>query len=333
MPFGWLYGTITSFRNRLYDNGIFKTYHSELKTIVIGNLQVGGSGKTPHTAMLYKWLSKYYKVGILSRGYGRKTSGLIAADDHSTAETIGDEPFWYYRTLHDAKVVVAEQRQLGLAYFEKEGMELVLLDDAFQHRAVSCKLNILLSDFALPYYNDHVMPYGRLREWKTSDKRAHIIIFTKCPAQLKLDEKIEMIQLINPYDYQHVFFTGIKSHKPFALKGDINFEEANNGKIIAMSGIANPESFIAQCELLNRQVVPFNFPDHCSFQVSDINNMLAMLGEKDVVMITEKDASKFLKPDLLELIPEDKVFVLPVEIYFLFNEEERFKETVKACLK
>lgn len=333
MPFGWLYGTITSLRNRLYDRGVFKTYKSELKTIVVGNLQVGGSGKTPHTAMLYKWLTKHYMVGILSRGYGRKTKGLLVADAFSTAESIGDEPYWYHSTLADAKVVVAEERKLGLNYFEKEGVDIVLLDDAYQHRAVSCTLNILLSDFKLPYYNDHVLPYGRLREWKTADKRAHIIIITKCPSNLKLEEKIEMIQTINPYDYQQVFFTGIKAQQPFALKGDADFKSVNKGRLFAMSGIANPASFTAQCEMLNHSVVPFSFPDHYAFQVSDIKKLLAMLGENDVVMITEKDATKLQKPSLLNLIPANKVYVLPVDIYFLFNEEERFKETVKAYLR
>lgn len=333
MPFGWLYGTITSLRNRLYDRGVFKSYSSGLKTIVIGNLQVGGSGKTPQTAMLYKWLSNYYKVGILSRGYGRKTKGLIVADEHATAETIGDEPYWYHRTLDKALVVVAEERKLGLEYFEQHGTELVLLDDAFQHRAVTCTLNILLSDYKLPYYNDHVMPYGNLREWKTSDKRAHIIVITKCPAHLRLEEKIEMIQSVNPFDHQYVFFTGIKAHQPILLKGDVEFESVNKGRIIAMSGIANPGSFVAQCELLNKQVVPYSFTDHYSFKIADIEKMNSMIGENDIVMITEKDASKLLKPALLNIIPANKVFVLPVEIYFLFNEEERFKETVKSFLK
>jgi tetraacyldisaccharide 4'-kinase len=333
MPFGWLFGTITSLRNRLYDKGVLKSYQSGLKTIVVGNLQVGGSGKTPHTAMLFQWLSNYYKVGILSRGYGRKTKGLLVADETSSAETIGDEPFWYHRTLPNASVVVAEERKLGLAYFEKNGTELVLLDDAYQHRAVTCNLNILLSDYKLPYYNDHVMPYGRLREWKTADKRAHIIIITKCPANLKLEKKIEMIQAINPFDYQHVFFTGIKAHKPFVMKGSIDFENNNNGRLIAMSGIANPASFASQCELLNKHVVPYNFSDHFDYTAADIAKLLKTLGQADVVMVTEKDASKLLKPELLKLIPDNKFYVLPVEIYFLFNEEERFKETVKTYLK
>ncbi len=333
MPFGWLYGSITSLRNRLYDKGLLKSYQSELKTIVVGNLQVGGSGKTPHTAMLYQWLSNYYKVGILSRGYGRKTNGLIVADATSNAETIGDEPSWYHRTLSNACVVVAEQRSLGLKYFEKNGTELVLLDDAYQHRAVTCNLNILLSDFKLPYFNDHVMPYGRLREWKTADKRAHIIIITKCPTNIKLEQKIEMIQAINPFDYQHVFFTGIKAHKPFVLKGSADFDSVNNGRLIAMSGIANPASFTAQCELLNKNIVPYSFVDHYDYKAADISKLLKMLGQNDVVMVTEKDASKLLKPALLKLIPDNQFFVLPVEIYFLFNEEERFKATVKSYLK
>ncbi len=172
MPFGWLYGSIASLRNRLYDRKVFESYESALKTIVIGNLQVGGSGKTPHTALLYNFLKGQYKIGILSRGYGRKTRGLQVADDTSDAGQIGDEPLWYHKTLTGAKVVVAESRKAGLQYLEQQGLNLVLLDDAYQHRAVTCTINLLLTDYHLPYYNDHVMPYGRLREWKTGDKRA-----------------------------------------------------------------------------------------------------------------------------------------------------------------
>lgn len=300
---------------------------------MIGNLQVGGSGKTPHTAMLYKWLKNYYRVGILSRGYGRKTKGLIVADHKSSAKTIGDEPFWYYSTLEDATIVVAEERKIGLQYFENHSTQLVLLDDAYQHRAVTCNLNVLLTDFNLPYYLDHVMPYGRLREWKTEDRRAHIIVVTKCPRDLKLEQKIEIIQEINPYDYQHIFFTGLKAQTPYSLKGDIPFFANTQGQIIAMSGIANPESFTMQCSTLGSKVVSLAFEDHHHYTQADIRRALDMLGAYDKIFITEKDASKLVQPELLKLIPENTVYVLPVEIYFLFNEEERFKEMVKSFLK
>ncbi len=333
LPFSWLYGTISSVRNNLYDRGVFKTYESHLKTIVIGNLQVGGSGKTPHTAFLYNLFKEQFKIGVLSRGYGRKTKGLIAADDTVSADIIGDEPYWYYKTLKDAKVVVSENRKTGLQYLEKQNVNLVLLDDAYQHRAVTCNVNILLTDYQLPYYQDFVLPYGRLREWKTGDKRAHFIIVTKCPENMNLEQKIEMIQKINPYDHQHVFFTGMKVLKPFPFKGQQSFENLNNGKIIAMSGIANPNNFLLSCSQFNRMITPLSFNDHHSYVKKDIRQMLSLLDENDTVLITEKDATKLVKPGLLKMIPEDKLFVLPVLPYFLFKEEEKFKNSVRIYLK
>lgn len=328
-----LYGTIASLRNRLYDRGIFTSYKSRLKTIVIGNLRAGGSGKTPHTAFLFNLLKERYRIGILSRGYGRKTRGLIAADDLSDANSIGDEPYWYQRTLKGATVVVAEKRKEGLEYLERQDVDVVLLDDAYQHRAVTCTVNILLTEYGTPYFKDHVLPVGRLREWKTGDKRAHIIIVTKCPPHLNLEKKIGMIQDINPYDNQLIFFTTMRTLKPYPIKGELGFERITPDKIIAMSGIANPESFIDGCSVFGRPVEPLSFTDHHHYGSKDIQKMRTLMSDRSIVLVTEKDAVKLIRPDLLKEIPENKVFVVPVVPEFLFNEEKKFIDTLNKFLR
>ncbi len=335
MPFAWLYGIITAFRNKLYDKGILKTYQSFIPTICIGNLQVGGTGKTPHTAWLYYWLSKNFNVAVLMRGYGRKTKGLIQADKLSTPASIGDEAFWYYNTLPKAEVIVAEKRVKGIQFIEKLNpkIDFVLLDDAFQHRAITCKLNIVLSMFDSLYTEDKMLPQGRLREWKTGEKRAQIIMVTKCPENLSLDQKIKIIQEINPFDYQHVFFTSIKYGKPYCLKGTKEFTLQNISSAIALSGLANNNNFIAFCKTLHQNVIPASFADHYDYTLNDIKTLTDNLKENDIILTTEKDAVKLSMPELKNLLPLDKVFVVPIMPHFLFNEEEKFKQVVMQELR
>lgn len=330
LPFSWLFGLITSLRNVLYDKGIFKAYQSPLKTIVIGNLQVGGSGKTPMTAYLYELFHTQYHIAILSRGYGRKSSGLIEAMPDSTAETIGDEPLWYYRQLKNARVVVAEKRQVGLQYLESCDTQLVLLDDAYQHRAVKANVYLMLSEYSKPYYQDYPMPYGRLREYKTGDRRADCIIMTKCPADLRLEDKVKTIQTINPMDGQEVFFTGLKAGTPSNVNGKPSFTEVDFDHVIALSGIASPDSFIAFCQTFGKPVQVCSYRDHHQYTVEDIKEVLKYAGSKSVVVCTEKDAVKLGVPELLKEFGEVPLFSLPVRPYFLFDEEEKFKKVLKS---
>lgn len=330
LPLSYLYGAISALRNALYDRGIFKTYRSTLKTLVIGNLQVGGSGKTPMTAWLYQYLSPSYATAILSRGYGRSTKGLLVADVNSTADSIGDEPLWYYQHLPKAQVVVAENRQLGLRYLETTSTELVLLDDAFQHRAITANLYLMLSEYDRPYYTDYPMPYGRLREFRHGVKRAHGIIITKCPASLSLEEKIERIKAINPDEHQSVFFTGLKPGIPKGLKGNSAFDARNFDRIIALSGIASPNSFHVFCESFGLPVSFVNFGDHHKFTATDIQSVLKRATSRTCIICTEKDAVKLNAPALSVLLPDNLLFSLPVTPYFLFEEEDKFKRFLKG---
>jgi tetraacyldisaccharide 4'-kinase len=330
LPFSWLFGLITSLRNVLYDKGIFKAYQSSLKTIVIGNLQVGGSGKTPMTAYLYELFNARYHTAILSRGYGRSSSGLIEAVPDSTAETIGDEPLWYYRQLKNARVVVAEKRQEGLQYLESCDTQLVLLDDAYQHRAVKADVYLMLSEYNKPYFQDYPMPYGRLREYRTGDKRADCIIMTKCPANLRLEDKVKTIQAINPIDGQEVFFTGLSAGTPIDVKGKTSFADIDFDHVIALSGIASPDSFIAFCQSFGKPVLACSYRDHHSYTAEDIKTVLKDAGSKSIIICTEKDAVKLSAPGLIKEFGQVPLFSLPVRPYFLFDEEDKFKKVLKS---
>jgi len=331
LPFSWIYGLVTWIRNKLYDRHILKTYKSPLKTVVVGNLQVGGSGKTPLTAYLYKWLSSHYKCAILSRGYGRRTKGLLEAGPGVDAWTIGDEPYWYFKHLKDARIVVSEKRKLGLKYLETKDSSLVLLDDAFQHRAVKGDISIVLSEYAKPYYNDYPLPFGRMREYRTGDKRADIIMMTKCPPKLSLQEKVEIIQHINPLDHQHIFFTTVVKGRVYPLRGATPFENIVYSHIIALSAIANPDSFELMCREYSHNITKLSYRDHYEYSETDVERFKRMLDDDTVIICTEKDAVK-LEP-YLSLIPENKFFVLPIEIEFLFHEEAKFRKLVMDLLR
>lgn len=335
LPLSWLYGIITQIRNMMYQKGFISSYKSTLKTICIGNIQVGGTGKTPLTAFIYQWLSQYHQTAILSRGYGRKTKGLLLADNYSSAKTIGDEPFWYYSQLKCSHVVVSESREIGLKKLEEicPANSIVLLDDAFQHRAVTCKFNIILTPYFKPYYNDHVMPYGRLREYKSNIKRAQTIVVTKCPIDITLQEKIDFIQKINPYEHQSIYFTSINYKKPRLFNSKIEFDfSLNKYKIKPMSSIANPFTFIKQCEKYGKISSTLVFKDHHIYTENEIINCIQQLQEDEIIITTEKDEVKLLEYVGNNKIVFDKLYVLPIQIQFLFNEENEFKNAIYSEL-
>jgi tetraacyldisaccharide 4'-kinase len=331
-PLAFLFNAITKVRNFCYDNQYFKSYKSTLKTIGIGNLQVGGSGKTPFTAWLYNEFKEDYKTGILSRGYGRKTKGLIHANVTSSAQTIGDEPFWYLQHLHEVEVVVAEKRKLGLQYYENSKVKLVLLDDAFQHRSVQLDVQIVLTEYGNLYFNDTLLPVGRLRESIKGINRADIIVVTKCPQTMGKDEKQYLIQMINPSKHQSVFFTCIQYQTIRSIKGSVSLSELNVQKVIALSSIANPKLFINELKLQFMEVEAKSFPDHFNYSIKEITMLVDSIDAQTIVITTEKDESKLLHEKLLNLLPENKFWVLPLKNEIMFGEKELLLNTIKNKL-
>ena len=327
LPFSWLYGLITDVRNQLYDNGIFQSKSFEIPIINVGNITVGGTGKSPMVEYLIRLLKDNHKIVTLSRGYGRKTKGFILADNTANAETIGDEPMQFYQKFSNKiMVAVGEKRVEAIEQIlkQKPDTEVIILDDAFQHRAVKQSLNILLIDYNRPIDEDYPFPAGRLRERRHGAKRADLVVITKCPDDLNLEKQNSLKNSLNLYLRENipVFFTKILYGKPIDCRSEsrvLNEKES----ILLISGIAKPESFenyVRQKFNISSQLI---FKDHHLYSEKDIELILSnMSSTAEAILMTEKDMVKF-KPFLNhELLKDIPLFYLPIETSFL-NENEK----------
>lgn len=291
-PFGFLYGVITAIRNFLFDTGIKEVFVIPGKSVCVGNLSVGGTGKTPHIAYLADLLQNDLKVQILSRGYGRKTKGYFLLDEQSTSKTVGDEPLFYYQNFKKATVAVCESRKEGIQRLQAlEKSDVILLDDAFQHRAVKAGMNILLTDYNAPYYHDFMLPAGDLREWQSGRKRADLVLVTKSPTLLAQEEKDAMIQKLK-FNPENVYFTSIiyAQLKPF---GNATVWKKNVYQhILLVTGIANPHPLVTHLAQ-DHHVELYSFPDHHDFTLEDIQKIHKKFDtfavENKVIVTTEKD--------------------------------------------
>lgn len=333
LPISFLYGVITSVRNFFYDLGLFSSEHYDFPVISIGNLSVGGTGKTPHTEFVLNHFKENFNVASLSRGYGRKTKGIRIAKASDSAKTIGDEPFQILQKFPTITVAVAEKRRKGIQALRalKNPPNLIVLDDAFQHRSVKPGLNILLTDYSALYKNDLILPSGRLREPKWGAKRADIIIVTKSPTVLSPLELRRISVSLQPQDYQKVFFSYIAYKKAKPLNQAA--EEINNIKdkfksrgVLLVTAIANPQALKLHLNRFSKEVVTLNFKDHHFFGDKDYakikNKLEQFLSPKKVIVITEKDAVKFD----LDKFPGIPVFSIPITIKFHKQLNESFTE-------
>jgi tetraacyldisaccharide 4'-kinase len=334
-PFAILYDVITRVRNYLYDTGRRGSVKFDANVIAVGNLAVGGTGKTPQVEYLIRLLKEQYKVATLSRGYGRKTKGFLLADESSSATTIGDEPFQYYQKFgHEITVAVGEERAIAIPsiLLERPETQVILLDDAYQHRAVRPSFSILLSDYSKPFYKDYVLPAGRLREARKGAERADVIIITKCPEAL-LEEELQNIKnKVNYYSNKDVaiFFTGIKYGEPINI-----FDKslsAKDKKMVLFTGLANPESLINYIEKTYVLSEHIEYPDHYFYKTKDIESILstfnALNGKNDhILLTTEKDMVKLLDPLFKKQLQNVSLFYIPIEIYFL-REKEKFDQLI-----
>ena len=268
-PFAIIYGFIILLRNKLYDWGIFKSAKFDLPVICIGNLVVGGAGKTPTTEYLVRLLSDY-KVAILSRGYGRKTKGFLLADENSTTESIGDEPMQYYRKFKNITVAVCEDRVFGINQL-KLTHEVILLDDAYQHRAVKAGFNLLLFDYESVKKWQFLLPMGNLREpWRNYD-RAEAVLVTKAPLPLNMVDQIAIRKKIDTRIDQRISFSGIKyGHLTHLINTEIK-EEIDAHTIFLFTGIANPKPLFSYLGQFCNSIEQFEYPDHYNFTEEDID--------------------------------------------------------------
>ncbi|MDR3682041.1 MAG: tetraacyldisaccharide 4'-kinase [Flavipsychrobacter sp.] len=332
-PIALLYGAVLWLRNRLYDTGFFSSIEFSVPVITVGNLSVGGTGKTPHVEYLVRLLEYEYRVATMSRGYKRHTQGFIIADESSNALRIGDEPMQYHLKFPDLTVSVAEERMTGIPALlqRKPLVEVILLDDAYQHRSVKAGLTILITDHARPFYDDYILPLGRLREQRAAYKRANVIIVSKCPLGITAQKAEEIIKKIKPQTHQQVFFTGIKYCTPYNF---ITKEEVNlNGKnAVLVCCIARPEPLVAHLRSNMQDVHVLSYPDHHYFVSKDLEEIKATYENWQVpgkvIVTTEKDAARLhlhfdkLKDWGIEIV------VLPIEVAVLLGGRNEFNATV-----
>ena len=336
-PFAVIYGIITSLRNLLYDWKFLKSKSVDVHTICVGNLAVGGTGKTPHVEYLINLLQNDFKIAILSRGYKRKTSGFIQATEASTAFDIGDEPLQYKTKNPQLEVCVDANRVNGIKKILEfpEPPKVVILDDAFQHRALHCELKIVISEYNNLYLNDCMMPAGYLRESKKGIERADIIIVSKTPDKTTAIEIRNVVKDLKPLAHQHLFFTWLKYGE---LKGFQNpsdtidtLNDLFRYRVVVFTGIGNPEPMTTYLKEYASDVKHIQFPDHHTFTIQDIADVRAQLdaieGGNKIVVTTEKDAMRLRGTDLQDIANTLPLYVLPIEVDFKDKTQE-FNDTI-----
>jgi tetraacyldisaccharide 4'-kinase len=328
LPFAFLYGLIIIIRNWLYDKNISRTTSFALPLICVGNLSVGGTGKSPMVELLVRKLKDRFKVATLSRGYKRKTRGYVLASEQTTSIEIGDEPMQFHRKFPDTPVAVGEERIVAIPQLlhDRPETEVIILDDAFQHRAIKAGLNILLTDYNNLFTRDFYLPTGDLRDSRSSYKRADIIVVTKCPPDLPEEERADLVQEIKPLPHQQIFFATIAYGLPYHILtgSEINFTEQT--EVLLVTGIANPRPLKKYLEECSQTYFQIQYNDHHIFTIDDFKDITARFehiqSEHKIILTTEKDATRLIK--FSQMIDGMPFYVIPVEHSFLFGQEEEF---------
>lgn len=344
-PFSLLYGIVISFRNFFYNSHIFSSVEFETPVISIGNITVGGTGKTPHTEYLITILRKEFRVATLSRGYKRQTSGFIIADNNSDYQQIGDEPAQMKRKFPEITVSVDKNRVSGIKKLLKAetvpAPDVILLDDAYQHRHVTPGINILLIDYNNPVWEDHLLPYGRLRESATEIRRAGIIIITKCSSEISPITRRIIAKNLRIKPYQDLFFTTIKydtiqpafKEQAIPLKED----ELQSYSVLLVTGIANPQPLVSYLSQKVNALINFQFSDHHNFSPSDISSIEskfnAIENSRKIIVTTEKDWMRLAQGENISSSIQQHLFYVPVKISFLGQEGRTFDEKILNYVK
>lgn len=322
VPFYFL---ITQMRNICYDLGIKTSRSYNLPVICVGNLSVGGTGKSPMIEYLISLLNKNYKIATLSRGYKRKSKGFYIADEKATVSTIGDEPFQFYKKFNDIIVSVDANRQNGIDQLLRmsDTPDIILLDDGFQHRKVKAGLNILLTTYDKLYIDDIVLPTGNLREPRSGSKRAHIIVVTKSPDNLGDNEKMDIIKRLNPLKVQHVFFSRIKYSQTIYGSGSFrSLSDLANQNITVVTGIADPQPLLQYLDNNGFKYEHLSFKDHHSFSDKELKS----LKDKPFILTTEKDYTR-----LYNNLDPGRLYYMPIEMEI--SDPEKFNTLIKKFVK
>lgn len=338
-PFSLLYGAGVGLRNQFYRWGFLKSVSFNLPVISMGNLSVGGAGKTPHIEYLIRLLSDYMEVATLSRGYKRKTKGYLVVQPNMNAEQVGDEPLQFKRKYRDITVTVSESRVFGIPSIvaDNPATQVVLLDDAFQHRAVQPGLNVMLTEHDHPFYKDYLLPSGRLREWRSAYQRADVIIVSKCPMNEEAVQRKALLEGIAPLPAQKVYFSYYDYGAPyFFLDSRYRVELKPDLDVILICAIARTEYLTSYLEGKVRSVSVMEFEDHHFFSKYDVaqlkENFERVESKQKVILTTEKDAMRLELHQAYIRENQMPIFSIPVEVKFHFDEGEKFNEEVKQYL-
>jgi tetraacyldisaccharide 4'-kinase len=341
-PFSFLYWSIAATRNKFFDWGWIKSKSFVVPIISVGNITVGGTGKTPHIEYLIRFLSEKFTVATISRGYKRKTKGFVEVTSQSKASQVGDEPLQIKQKYQKTRVIVDEKRVNAVEKLiaEKKTPEVILLDDAYQHRHIVPGLNILLIDYNKPLSNDYILPVGRLRESASHTSRANIVIVTKCPVNLNpIDFRIRSKDL-NLFPYQSLFFTTFtyNSIKPlFTFQTKFKcINDLRGVETLVVTGIANPEPMYKKLESVGAKITKLEFKDHHEFKAADIHKIskafMAINDKNKAIICTEKDAVRFKTGSFVKEISKLPMYSLPIEVSFLNNDEDKFKNLLEKFI-
>lgn len=335
VPFSWLYKASAFVYHKLYDWKVIGTYQPGVATICVGNLSVGGTGKSPMVEYLLRLLQHKIPVGVISRGYRRKTKGFLLAGESTTAADIGDEPMQFYQKFPGVSIAVGEERAKAIEALlqHKPGTRAIILDDAFQHRAVTPGFNILLTEYNNLFTRDGYLPAGSLRDLKSNYHRANLIVVTKCNRDLDSTQRENIIKEIGPLPHQQVFFTAIAYGEPYQIFSREVIDLKDNTSAVLVTGIANPQPLLDYLQGSALHLHHLSYSDHHDFSENDIETILTAYNSVNqinkIILTTEKDAVRLASFKELQNLP---VVALPVQHQFLFNEGGVFDQKVMDFL-
>ena len=337
LPLSWLYGLAIKFRNILFEVGVLKSRSFQVPVISVGNITVGGTGKTPHVEYLTRLLKDTFNVAVLSGGYKRKSKGFVKASVQTAVTEIGDEPFQMKQKFPKVTVAVDKNRCHGIDRLtaEDDKLDVILLDDAFQHRYVKPGVNILLVDYHRLVIYDTLLPAGRLREPLNGKDRADVVIVTKCPKDLKPMEYRVLTRAMNVYPYQQLYFTTLEYDElcpVFSKAGNVpQLSALKDINVMLLTGIASPQQIEHDLAPYTSHLTPLTFPDHHQFRQKDIqliNDTFAAMPSPKCIITTEKDTTRLLTAQGLSDEVRNNLFMLPVRISFMQDQEEVFNNYI-----
>lgn len=334
-PLALIYGAIIWCRNWLYKTNFIGSTDFEMPVFTIGNLSVGGTGKTPFVEMLIEFIQPYYNVAVLSRGYKRKTTGYVAVQPFHTSKDVGDEPLMIKLKYPNVQVVVGEERVIAIPKLisEQPQTQVILLDDAFQHQSVRPDINILLTTYDKPFYKDKILPLGTLREFESGKNRANIIVVTKCPKDLSEQEQQEITSNIKPNLQQKLFFSTIDYGFAYNILNPMDrLSFSKNDAQLLITGIANADLLKQHVEDNSKDVVHFSFADHHQFEQYELENIIKHYPTFTKWMTTEKDGVRLALHKNWLINHNISVYCLPIKTRLIGKNIQEFNSTIKGFL-